>query len=64
MKKWNGCSSETKKCFFCNRNTSDYVVYELKGIELKINTHYECFKNIDEIAEKSLGQLKKKIKEN
>jgi len=44
MKKWSGCSSESKKCLFCNKLTSDYITYEVDGIELKISTHYECNK--------------------
>lgn len=63
MKKYNGCTSESKKCFYCNRVTSDYVKYEIDGLEIKINCHIECFKSIDDIAKKTFRQLKKEIKE-
>lgn len=63
MKKYNGCSSETKKCLFCGKNTNDYVNYEVKGIELRINTHYKCFKSVDNIAKDIFKLIKKDIRE-
>lgn len=62
MKKWNGCTSESKKCLFCNKVTSDYVSYEVDGIEIRINSHIECFKSIDNIAKKTFRDLKREIK--
>jgi len=62
MKKWNGYSSEKKKCLYCNSITYDYVTYEVNGIEIKINCHIECFKSIDNIAKKTFRNLKEQIK--
>ena len=63
MKNYNGCSSESKKCFFCNRNVNDYVVFEVQGISIKIDSHYECF-NLDltELMKKTFRKLKENIK--
>ena len=64
MKKWNGCSTENKKCLFCNKITSDYVTYEVNGISLQIHSHDKCFKSFDAIAKKTFTTLKKELKIN
>ena len=64
MKKWNGYSTENKKCLFCNKVTSDYVVYESNGMSLKIHYHDKCFKSFDDIAKKTFIALKKELKTN
>ena len=63
MKTYNGCSSETKKCLFCNKNISDYVVFEVQGISIQIDCHNECF-NLDltETMKKTFRKLKENIK--
>ena len=63
MKKYNGCTSESKKCLFCNKVTSDYIAFEVEGIEIKVNSHYECFKlDLDILMKKTFRNLKENIK--
>ena len=62
MKKYNGCSSESKKCAFCNKVTNDYVTYEVNGIEIKVSSHYGCAKDLSDVAKICFALLKKEIK--
>lgn len=62
MKKYNGFSSESKKCLYCEKVVSDYVKYEVNGLEIQINCHIECFKDIDGIAAKTFRKLKSDIR--
>lgn len=63
MKKWNGCNTESKKCAFCGRVTSDYVKYEVVGITIQVSSHFECAKDLSDISKVCFRLLKKKIKE-
>ena len=62
MKSWNGFSSENKKCLFCNKVTTDYRLYEVDGIILKIHSHINCQIDIEVIAKRTFRKLKEDIK--
>ncbi len=48
MKTGFGCSTERNKCTFCGKNTSQYMDYSEKGIDVRFWCHYECRKNLSE----------------
>ena len=62
MQAWNGSSTATKNCAFCGKVTSDYIKYEVKGIEIQINAHIDCKKDLAEHAKECFRTLKKEIR--
>ena len=62
MRKYTGCTSEHQKCAFCNKVTTDYMTYEVNGIEIRIYAHYACRKDLSDTAKICFALLKKEIK--
>ena len=42
IKTWNGYGTSKKKCIYCNKLTSDYLVFEHPTIKLEVYAHWEC----------------------
>lgn len=62
MKRWSGSSSESVKCAYCNKITSDYETFEEKGIHVKVWSHYECRENnISMDAKNSINIMKSAV---
>ena len=62
MRKYTGCTSEVKRCAFCNKATMEYMAYEVKGIEIRLHAHYACRKDLSDSAKICFSILKKEIK--
>lgn len=63
MTKYNGCTSEVKRCVFCNKVTREYMSYEVKGIEIRLHSHYACRKDLSDTAKICFSILKKEVEE-
>ena len=42
IKTWNGYGTSKKKCIYCNKLTSDYLVFEHPVLQLEVYAHWEC----------------------
>lgn len=65
MKTWNGYGSSKSKCIYCNKTTSDYVVFEQGSIKIEVYAHWECREgkdNKDEIIRQTLHYIKGNFK--
>lgn len=63
MKTWNGYGSSKSKCIYCNKTTSDYVVFEQGSIKIEVYTHWECRKDTDlNVMKKVLKDIKGNFK--
>lgn len=40
IKTWNGYGTSKKKCIYCNKLTSDYLVFEHSTMKLYIYAHW------------------------
>ena len=65
IKTWNGYGTSKKKCIYCNKLTSDYLVFEHSTMKLDIYAHWECREgkdNKDEIIRQTLHYIKGNFK--
>ena len=65
IKTWNGYGTSKKKCIYCNKLTSDYLVFEHPTIKLEVYAHWECREGKDvevNSMRKALHYIKGKFK--
>lgn len=62
MKVGFGYSSEQHKCAWCGKQTTSYIEYSEKSIDMRIWAHEEHVKNLKSEAEIALTIMKKGIK--